>query len=346
MKISPASQYYGYMDYNTGVASSTLRFSTIGDGDTSWTTGGLFEVASYADATTAGISFMGDNRGAPGPSFGVARLTQAAPVVTDWYFAFSEKAGVDTSNGFSDQALVGLDLNFASSTFNYDSQTAGALYITKKDYMLYNYAGPVSVGVTTVKEGGYTERGSQFSSVDDTAVNFNMANKLAKTQFTLASSGSNLSAASTCVKTLGVGESYVCSGVTVKVTDITETVGACTAGGASASCGSADMSGVSAKVVDDSGAEVAKGYTVNANAYKGLVILDTDAVGVNTLVSVGGDKVNTVTAALLQGSPVDWTTQKTVVKEVVQGSKIVVAGAEAADTLQAANDFIAAVKEA
>ncbi|NYZ74569.1 hypothetical protein H0O00_05475, partial [Candidatus Micrarchaeota archaeon] len=72
---------------------------------------------------------------------------------------------------------------------------------------------------------------------------------------------------------------------------------------------------------------------------------DSDAVGVNTLISVGGDKVNSVTADLLQGSAVDWTAETKVVKEVVAGSKIVVAGKEAADTLSAAQDFVAQVRK-
>ena len=76
-----------------------------------------------------------------------------------------------------------------------------------------------------------------------------------------------------------------------------------------------------------------------------MVILDKDATGVNTLISVGGDKVNTVTAGLLQASPVDWTAETKVVKEVTAGSKIVVAGKEAADTLSAANDFVAQLKK-
>jgi hypothetical protein len=87
---------------------------------------------------------------------------------------------------------------------------------------------------------------------------------------------------------------------------------------------------------------VAMPYTGN---YGNLVILDSDAVGVNTLVSVGGDKVNSVTATLLEGSAVNWDTETKVVREVVQGSKIVVAGKEAADTLAAAQDFVAQVKK-
>jgi hypothetical protein len=101
------------------------------------------------------------------------------------------------------------------------------------------------------------------------------------------------------------------------------------------------MSGVSAVIMPNNAASVQVAVPYNYSSYgNGLVILDQDAVGVNTLISVGGDQVNTVTAALLQGSNVDWSANPTMVKEVVQGSKIVVAGATAADTLAAAQTFV------
>ena len=187
--------------------------------------------------------------------------------------------------------------------------------------------------------------GSVFSSIDDTSVTYYMADKLARSQFVLATASESTSEATgTCIRTLAEGEtSEPCNGVTVKVLEITEDVGPCSASG-SASC-TVDMEGVGAVIMPGSMA-TATNYAMYPNAYKGLVILDRDAVGVNTVVSIGGDKVNTVTAQLLQGSPVDWTTERVVVKEVVKGSKIVVAGAEAEDTLEAVNDFVAQLRRA
>jgi hypothetical protein len=103
------------------------------------------------------------------------------------------------------------------------------------------------------------------------------------------------------------------------------------------------MGGVSAVIMPNNAASVpvAVPYT---GSYCNLVILDSDAVGVNTHVSVGGDKVNSVTANLLQGAAVDWTATPKIVKEVTPGSKIVVAGAQKEDTLSAAQDFISQVK--
>ncbi|MBI5046435.1 hypothetical protein HZC07_01760, partial [Candidatus Micrarchaeota archaeon] len=45
------------------------------------------------------------------------------------------------------------------------------------------------------------------------------------------------------------------------------------------------------------------------------------------------------------GTAVDWTAQPKMVKEVVQGSKIVIAGKDASDTLGAVQDFISQVKQ-
>jgi len=204
-------------------------------------------------------------------------------------------------------------------------------------------SGPVNQKTELVDTGYISERGSKLSSISSTAVNFQMADKLAHAQWLLSPSSTNVSNAETTVATLGVGESTTVSGVTVKVLDITEDVGACSASGGAAAC-TADMSGVSAVIMPNNAAsvDVAMPYT---GSYGNIVILDSDAVGVNTLVSVGGDQVNSVTADLLQGSAVDWTATPKLVKEVVQGSKIVVAGKEKEDTLSAAQDFIAQLKK-
>jgi hypothetical protein len=174
-------------------------------------------------------------------------------------------------------------------------------------------------------------------------VKFDMAHKLAWAQWFLAPSTTSVDDASKTIVTLGEGESETIAGVTVKVLEITEDVGACGANGGAVAC-TADMSGVSAVIMPDNAPTVQAAMPYTGD-YGSLVILDSDAVGVNTLISVGGDKVNSVTADLLQGSAVDWTVERKVVREVVQGSKIVVAGAEGADTLEAAQDFVAQVQK-
>jgi len=192
-----------------------------------------------------------------------------------------------------------------------------------------------------VEEGYVSERGSEFKTIDSDTVEFDMAHKLGRAEWFLAASETTGTSAATIV-TLGEGESTTVSGVTVKVLEITETVGACTAAGGTPSC-TADMAGVSAKIMPNNAGsvEVATPYT---GSFNNLVVLDSDAAGVSTLVSIGGDKVNSVTEELLAGAPVDWTAERKVVREVVAGSKIVVAGKEAEDTLEAAQDFVSQVR--
>ncbi|MFH1393515.1 MAG: hypothetical protein ABIH29_01400 [Candidatus Micrarchaeota archaeon] len=372
MTLSPSSNDYGLEGYDEvadgGAAcpnvflSQVVDYSTIGDGDTDWLTGGMLEVSSYLSASPAaqgfaatdnGCSYMGGLRaenttpcmsdgGTDPRCFGDARLVDAA-ANTDWYFGLSEKAGVDSSNDFADYHLVGLDLDGGDSTFNFDSQTAGGDYITREDYELYMFAGPVSNrgNIQTQEEGFISERGSVFDDISDTSVRYYMADDLAYSQWYLSSVEQSEAEAGSVVRTLGEGEETTVNGVTVKVLEITETVLPCSVGtAATPACGPADMSGVSAVIMPQNTATVTASIPYAYSSYGNLVVLDKDAVGVNTLVSVGGDKVNTVTKELLSGSAVDWTTTKKVVREVVQGSKIVVAGAESEDTLAAAQDFV------
>jgi len=385
MQLSSSNNNWGYVLYDWADSqigspdpgdSLWVDYQAIGDGDVDWDTGGILEVASYLSAVSVGETWMGDHYDTGGNSFqdcrnavpgivpptdlncfgtdsvGAPRLLVNPPGEVNWYFALSEKAGEDSSNEFADYSLVGLYTGGGTpgdATFNFDTETPGDFsYVTREDYAMYMYAGPVNTrgSVTTIEEGTITERGSVFSSIDDTSVTYYMANKLAKSQFVLATADESTSEAmGTCVRTLGEGEtSEPCNGVTVKVLEITEDVGPCSGAGGSASC-TVDMEGVGAVIMPDNAATVTR-MVPYSNAYQDLVILDRDAVGVNTVVSIGGDKVNTVTAQLLEGSPVDWTTERVVVKEVVQGSKIVVAGAEAEDTLEAVDNFVAQLKRA
>jgi hypothetical protein len=102
---------------------------------------------------------------------------------------------------------------------------------------------------------------------------------------------------------------------------------------------SVDMSGVSSVIMpyNSQSVVVTEPYT---HPYGNLLVLDLDAVGLMSLVSVGGPQENSVTSSLLMGTSVDWVANPIVVKEIVAGSKIVVAGATPEQTLQAAQMFI------
>jgi hypothetical protein len=307
----------------------------IGDGDQTWALGGVIEWTNWATVVNATTDLN-----AVGEFGNVTSGTQPS-----WIFGISEKAGTGVSNDFSDQFVFGLYVDATStstSTFNIDSYTTGSQQLTKDD-VGYVSAGPVAAtgSYGNYQEGFTSERGSEFNSISDAGVDFDMANTLAHAQWVLASSAAANETPGTTVWTGGIGDSTNVNGVTVQIQAINQT-SVCTATGGAASCSVADMSPVSAVIVQD-GAQVPSATTMTPydfTKYSPLVILDQDAAGVSTVISVGGDAVNTVTASILAGTPNDWNANPQMVKEVVKGSKIVVAGATAADTTAAANTFI------
>jgi hypothetical protein len=139
------------------------------------------------------------------------------------------------------------------------------------------------------------------------------------------------------------GETGTVSGVTIKAKSIDET-SVCSGGAGGSPACTPDMTPVSATLLKDgtvvSGA-LSAATPYDFSKYTPLVVLDSDAVGVSTVISVGGDAVNTVTKSILSGTTVNWDTESVMVKEVVKGSKIVVAGKTAADTTTAASEFLA-----
>jgi S-layer protein (TIGR01564 family) len=85
---------------------------------------------------------------------------------------------------------------------------------------------------------------------------------------------------------------------------------------------------------------VTQPYALTSN----LVGLDTDGAGTGAVIVVGGPMVNTMAAEMVQGANIDFSPGQVVVKEIVPGSKILVAGGTAADTMSAAETFIADIK--
>jgi hypothetical protein len=376
MRLSPSSDDYGFLDYldsqwwlgpgyNKPNVGTEVRYEDIADGDNAFAPpkGGAILIEDE-EGLFWSVWAGGDNQ-LGSLLYSAGWFGTYTGDVPDFYFAVAEKAGTGTSNDFVDYFVFGVDETSTGAagdaTFDFDSDDGVGFTTTSDDEeVLYGHAlsdailwydlgcgatpsGPVTCGVEMVEEQYISERGSVFESIDSDTVEFDMAHTLARAQWFLSSEETEGEAGATIV-TLGEGESTTISGVTVKVLEITETVGACTAAGGGALC-AADMSTASAMIMPDSAASVEAAMPADFGSYGNLVILDEDAVGVNTLVSVGGDRVNTVTANLLAEAPVDWTTETKVVREVVEGSKIVVAGKEADDTLEAAQDFVAQLQK-
>jgi hypothetical protein len=347
MKVSPSSDDYGVAEYAS--PGLEVRYDEIGDGDNSFAPpdGGAIFIEDQLDLVAPGDGYMDDLLVSAGWGGGFVGDDP------DFMFGIAEKAGTGSSNEFVDYFMFGVDetgtATAADATFDFQSDDGSFDVTSDNEEVLYGHAvanpdyyagpilsGPVTSGTEMVEEGYISERGSVFNLIDDNTVEFNMAHKLARAQWWLGPSETSSASDSATIVTLGEGESTTVGGVTVKVLEITETVGACSAAGGAVSC-TADMSGVSAKIMPNNAASVqAAVYTNPGN----LVVLDKDATGLSTVVSVGGDAVNSLSESWLASAPVDWTTEAKVVKEMEAG-KILVAGATKEDTLQAAKDFVA-----
>jgi len=338
IKQSYGGDHYAVTPY---AANPQIKFSTIGDGYTSWTQGGLITYANISNA----------NNDSTGSSYINTTLNKNLTLNTgslDWVFGISENAGEGTSLGMPDKMLFGLDTGSTPSDadFNIDVSTAASAVVFKKDYMKYYYAGPVGSGTTQAEEGFITERGSVFKSIDKSSVQFDMADDLAHAQWYLASVSSNATVGTTQL-TLDEGETGTVSSVTIKAKSIDETATCAGGAGGSPAC-TPNMTGVTASLLQDGSVvsgDLSAAVPYGFSKYTPLVLLDSDAVGVSTVISVGGDAVNTVTKSILSGTTVDWDTESVMVKEVVKGSKIVVAGKTAADTTEAASEFLANLTE-
>ena len=193
--------------------------------------------------------------------------------------------------------------------------------------------------------GGYeptfvSERGSKTLSVGTSDTSFKIAKKLGQPTFQFAYADTATAAASADNYVMGVGESKVFGGVTVKVKAIDATAGSCSVLGSSGTpqC-TVDSTGVSAVISPANAAsvQVSQPYKLTSS----MVMLDSQAVS-GVAITVGGPMVNTVTAQALQDSSVNFDVDNVVVKEI--GNKIVVAGKTAQDTMAAADQFIAGVK--
>ncbi|MFA5412264.1 MAG: S-layer protein [Candidatus Micrarchaeia archaeon] len=212
--------------------------------------------------------------------------------------------------------------DISNATLNYSDSTLG--YTSSTDY----------------ESKFVSMRGTQFTGASATKRTFKVPKTLLTVTYTFATTAAETSTPDTTTLVLGEGdeETIGTSGVKVKVVEITEQLTPCTFG-TGAGAPTCSMDGVSAVIMPNNAptATVKEVYPLTSN----LVVLDRDAVGLDTgtVVTVGGDIVNTVTADAIAGSDVDFAAQPVVVRAI--GNKIVVAGLTAEDTITAGQQFVA-----
>jgi hypothetical protein len=239
----------------------------------------------------------------------------------------------DKSTGTSFPIYTTVKANSSSVTFKSeaDSESKVSVYYWTA---AGGRAGPVD------REAGYVnQRGSKLITRNADQLVFKIAEKTGELQYYLKGTGVQVGAG-VSEFTLKEGESQaITSDITVKVKEISETVGACSVAGGSCTVDTSAM-----KAVLDTG----KASETVAVPYKfaptdRLVVLDKEAPTTENLILVGGPLVNSLTAQAISGK--DIVIDKPGVKyaQEVETGKIIVAGYTAEDTLDAAADFIAAL---
>jgi len=244
-------------------------------------------------------------------------------------------------------------MDILSFAFNVSDEEFGPTWDDIDDdeiiyYAVHNDDGVAPLAARTVNEGSFgqgeliTDRGSEIKTFTRTGsdVVFDIAKRVGMMQFSFSTLEGAADPHST-QETLREGESTVKGGVTIEVVEIDQILTSCGVGtGGAANCvfqndAVATINGQSTLTVKQ-----AVPGAVNPN---NLIVMDSNA-GSASVISVGGPVVNTVTQQLLTGVTYDFD-KAPVIMEVEGTSSIVVAGKEAADTLQAANDFISQLVE-
>jgi S-layer like family, N-terminal region len=298
-----------------------------------WNTVAYHSTGSEAIGDAVKFSTAGDNSAAQGTIF------------------FSEESGLSTGIGFNGAIVMKEDAGkFGVSSNN--AVYSAVPFLTNSSYSTLRFrqsdSSTEQIYYKGLGTGSYvnyepqlvTERGTKVLSVGTSDASFNVATRVGMPTFDF--SMSNTSSASTGDDyVMGVGDSKVFGGVTVTVKAIDATAGSCSVLGPNGTpaC-SVDSTSLSAVIQPDNAptATVSQPYELQSS----LVATDADGSAAGVAILVGGPAVNTMTSAALQGSNVDFNVDTVVVKEI--GNKIVVAGKTAADTMTAADQFIAGVK--
>jgi len=255
------------------------------------------------------------------------------------YIAFREFAGNSPYN-YDYVRFVIQQRNQSGAVYQFVDPVSGGVLDTTPDKM--NYTG---VGIGPGQFDGaqtvnfITDRGSKFTSISSQSAAFKVAKKVCEAQYFMKASGTTPNEP-VQVGPLGEGESTVglAGGITIKVTQITEDVGTCTAVAGGATC---EVTGLDQLTATPSVTSTVIPTDLDTATNK-LVVLDRDADRAATLIVVGGNLVNTVADEIIRSSNIDLRTE-TVVVRAIGTNRILVAGYSPQDTVTAGNQFIQAL---
>lgn len=295
---------------------------------------------SVSTATAGNAVIYNQQNGQPTSNF---QLTMANPAVSTavsqyGYFTMNEVA-VPTNTAAQDQLNFGIynstggvnanplfQLN-DSATLTSPAFTGG----TRNNMTYVSTAG----NPMNVNQGFVTERGSVVQTISPTSVTVNFAKSVGMLQF--IASASNATVANTTTHVVGpikIGQS-VPGLANVTVENVTAS---CAVGASSGNC---TVSGVSNLTATPSVTQAVTPVKLNT-ATTPLAVLDSNANNASTLIVVGSKYVNSVAAQVFAQNPSLNSSfgPGSVVVQAFGGSRILVAGYTANQTVQAGNQFI------
>jgi hypothetical protein len=254
-------------------------------------------------------------------------------------FAIREDAGNSPVN-YDFVRFIIQQQNATGVLYQYVNPMSGGLLDTTPSKMNYTGVGVGPAQYNGAQEVGFiTDRGSIFTSIATTSAALKEAKKVCEAQYFMKTSGTSPSAPIQ-IGPLAEGESSVglAGGIVIKVTQISEDVGTCTAGAGGATC---SVTGLDTLTATPSVTSTVIPTDLDTGTNK-LVVLDTDADRTATLIVVGGNAVNTVADEIIRSSNINLQTD-TVVVRAIGTNRILVAGYSPQDTVTAGDQFIQAL---
>ncbi|MFH1394025.1 MAG: hypothetical protein ABII71_01840 [Candidatus Micrarchaeota archaeon] len=179
---SPASGDYALRQY--GSPGHMVEFDLAG-GDATWESGGVIEIAAFADADASSGSSRIANEG-----YIYSSLFPFAGPLPDFVIGLSEDAGPEYSE-HTDRFFIPFWIAGPASTFTMELHDSMWRELAAFDGLPMQHAGPVTGGDGSfrVEDVGYTtERGSVFTSMTDTTLEIQIAERVVFTTYTLVPS--------------------------------------------------------------------------------------------------------------------------------------------------------------
>ncbi len=295
---------------------------------------------SVSTATAGNAVIYNQQNGQPTSNFQLTVQTPAVSAAVSQYGYFSmNEVAVPTNTAAQDQLNFGIYNSTGGVNANplfqlNDSATLTSPAFTGGARNNMTYVSTTDTPMN-VNQGFVTERGSVVQTISPTSVTVNFAKSVGMLQFIASASNATVANTTThVVGPIGIGQS-VPGLANVTIENVTAS---CRVG---ASAGNCTVSGVSNLTAVPSVTQAVTPVKLNT-ATTPLAVVDTNANSASTLIVVGSKYVNSVAAQVFAQNPSLNSSfgPSSVVVQAFGGSRILVAGYTANQTVQAGNQFI------